>query len=487
MEEKHKIQRIYDDIVSKLNYELKYANERVALVNELIGNLDKNNWICELLSYEEIINRVHKKKDSPLAEDQLLDKLFDQISEYLNHPKFKDKDDEELYQRMIKEKKAIESKGLRKRTIEDQVRLNELYQKIQKYHRNLIIRNKNTNKRVESYGDIAAREEVGDFIHTEEGLSRAKKIIRKYKRDDLPSDYWDVMFPKYMYDNLPKKFLSYNKIVDGKKLRKEIYEQFKKEIEYLKNLLGYNIKDKEARKKYVNQLLKIWEDQGINAKKKYAVTKAMYNNLVSDFHEATKILVHEVDFGGAGNHGTGYGISSDTWYTDGEGNIRDVSKNWIRLNDLNTYRGLILYYKDLKDKYKDNQQSDIWALIFVFEELIKSADFTPEEKFVLDAVFDAVPQQEIIREFEVNGFKSITKYRLSNLINNIIPNKLLNTYLNQVEEWLYTDKLKGIYKKCSKCGEVKLLNERYFRKQKDCKDGFRPECRICEQSAKKPK
>ncbi|WP_207653302.1 hypothetical protein [Clostridium cochlearium] len=40
--------------------------------------------------------------------------------------------------------------------------------------------------------------------------------------------------------------------------------------------------------------------------------------------------------------------------------------------------------------------------------------------------------------------------------------------------------------KGSKCGEIKIANERHFRKRSDNKgDGFRNECRICEKNSKK--
>lgn len=74
-----------------------------------------------------------------------------------------------------------------------------------------------------------------------------------------------------------------------------------------------------------------------------------------------------------------------------------------------------------------------------------------------------------------------------------ICRRLFETYKNQYSIWLETSeviKLKptDVFKQCSKCGEYKLSNKKYFRVRCDDKgDGFRTECRQCEVVAKNVK
>lgn len=51
--------------------------------------------------------------------------------------------------------------------------------------------------------------------------------------------------------------------------------------------------------------------------------------------------------------------------------------------------------------------------------------------------------------------------------------------------WVSNAVLKEQSKACSTCEKSLPLKEKYFRKQEDCKDGFRPVCRKCEKSAKR--
>jgi hypothetical protein len=41
---------------------------------------------------------------------------------------------------------------------------------------------------------------------------------------------------------------------------------------------------------------------------------------------------------------------------------------------------------------------------------------------------------------------------------------------------------KGTYKKCSRCGQIKLANNKYFSINKTSKDGFYSICKCCRNS-----
>lgn len=64
---------------------------------------------------------------------------------------------------------------------------------------------------------------------------------------------------------------------------------------------------------------------------------------------------------------------------------------------------------------------------------------------------------------------------------NSLVDKVMDKYEETYEDYYFTYIARGTYKTCSKCNDVKLANERYFRKRSDGKgDGYRNECRKCE-------
>jgi hypothetical protein len=65
---------------------------------------------------------------------------------------------------------------------------------------------------------------------------------------------------------------------------------------------------------------------------------------------------------------------------------------------------------------------------------------------------------------------------------NIILDKIVKFYEDDYEEWFYTFKVKGKYKKCSKCGKIYLANKKYFRKDTTRKDGLDIYCKLCRKS-----
>ena len=481
------------EIIDKLDYTLKYADDRKKLVDEL---LKKNAWVYDLVSSTNVMSRVNKKKTSPLAEEQLIDSLFNYLSTYINQPKFKNEIDEMKYNQLLQKQKEMESKKKPNKTNQSFDELEKLVSKIQSYHHKLI---KDRNKqlyeegkkindfkysikgdtKIELVGNMDKREMYGDFTNSQE-LEHRRKQVKVIKKKDIPPFYWDKMY----------------KNKSAALFRKEMLESIKKDMDKLHSYLGYNIKNLEERNVYIDNLIeKLDEMSKKNSNKdkykklklkfpsgqrQYQIIKEMYNNLKRTYEIAKEKLTDEIKIIRKVYDSTHYDINSDTWYVDENKNIVELSKNLVLLSDINTYRGLILHYKDLKDKYEDKFDSDIWALIFTFEDLLKNTYFTYDEKFVLDCLFDNMNQTQIRKKYNKINVKQMTNYRVSNLINNIIPKKILNTYLNSVEDWLYTYKLKGKYKTCSKCGEVKLIsNDRYFTKDPSRNDGFFPYCKAC--------
>jgi predicted DNA-binding protein (UPF0251 family) len=61
---------------------------------------------------------------------------------------------------------------------------------------------------------------------------------------------------------------------------------------------------------------------------------------------------------------------------------------------------------------------------------------------------------------------------------NSICKRIVDKYKEQYEDWLYLNYLRGEYKRCSKCGEIKLISS--FNKDASRRDGYKYICRKCE-------
>jgi hypothetical protein len=487
------VQKVYTNINKKLDYDLRYGDDRVRLVKQLI---EDNQWIYDLKSSNRVIAKEIKKKNSFLAENQRFDNILDKVATYIVFAKFKNEQDELEYKQKIEEKNELEQKGIRKRTVKEEDKLRELINQITTCHHKLVKKIIKFPERIELTDNVAKREEKGDFVVTEEMKERTKKAKFSHRKDNIPDEYWDKMYPSERKNLIPFYDAdihneSLNKSVLAKEFRKETLKQMKNDLDQLAKYLGLDITDKDKKRLHIKNLRQhlndLFKDSEIDGDRRYNIIRKMYTDLKADYEEAKRILTDELRVN-ADKCSTVYAIDSDTWYENENGEIIEVSKNRVLMSDANTYKGLILTYKDLKDKYNDKQDSDIWALLIDFEKVLENTKFTNEEQFVLSVVLDGYSQKQIRDMYKKLNMGKMNERRISNMINNTIPNKLLNTYLEMIDEWLYTYKIKGKYKRCNVCNEIKLIsNDRYFRKDPLGKDGYRSQCRKCEILAKNRK
>ena len=82
------------------------------------------------------------------------------------------------------------------------------------------------------------------------------------------------------------------------------------------------------------------------------------------------------------------------------------------------------------------------------------------------------------------GIKHSLEY-ISSLWRNKIPKLIASTAEDQYLDNYYLNIEKGKYKKCSRCGQIKLAHNKYFSKNKTSKDGFYSICKVCRNSKAK--
>jgi len=81
------------------------------------------------------------------------------------------------------------------------------------------------------------------------------------------------------------------------------------------------------------------------------------------------------------------------------------------------------------------------------------------------------------------GIKHSVEY-ISSLWRNKIPGLIASAAEDQFLNWHYTQVERGKFKRCSRCGEIKLAHNKYFSKNKTSKDGFYSICKCCRNKKK---
>ena len=89
--------------------------------------------------------------------------------------------------------------------------------------------------------------------------------------------------------------------------------------------------------------------------------------------------------------------------------------------------------------------------------------------------------QELL--FEKYGIKHSVEY-ISSLWRNKIPKLSGEQATNDYLMWYYTHQEYGKWKKCSRCGQIKLAHNNFFSKNKTSKDGFYSICKCCRNKKK---
>ncbi len=144
-------------------------------------------------------------------------------------------------------------------------------------------------------------------------------------------------------------------------------------------------------------------------------------------------------------------------------------------------------YSKLKMDSYSNFEKDTYFFMEAFDELCTIAlkDYPLYDKIVemkIDGRQNVEIQQQLEAEF---GIKHSLEY-ISSLWRKKIPGLIASAAEDQYLDWYYLNIEKGKYKRCSRCGEIKLAHNKYFSKNKTSKDGFYSICKCCRNKKKVP-
>ena len=143
-------------------------------------------------------------------------------------------------------------------------------------------------------------------------------------------------------------------------------------------------------------------------------------------------------------------------------------------------------YSKLKEESWDKFNNDIkWAL-FDLENLIENyiKNKYPLYYDLIIYKIDGLQNTEIQSLLEeAYGIKHSVEY-ISSLWRNKIPKLIAEAELDEWLVWHYTFEERGQWKKCTKCGQIKLAHNRFFSYNKTSKDKFYSICKACRNKKK---
>ena len=142
---------------------------------------------------------------------------------------------------------------------------------------------------------------------------------------------------------------------------------------------------------------------------------------------------------------------------------------------------LLCNYSLLKEESYGNFMNDCYYLMQDLDNLVERTlkDKYPLYYDLLIYKIDGKQNTEIQELLDKDwGIKHSIEY-ISSLWRNKIPKLIAEQAKEDYIMWYYTTQEHGQWKKCSRCGQIKLAHNRFFSKNKTSKDGFYSICKDC--------
>lgn len=147
---------------------------------------------------------------------------------------------------------------------------------------------------------------------------------------------------------------------------------------------------------------------------------------------------------------------------------------------------ILCNYSKLKQDSYEAFQGDTWYLMRDFDSISDRAlrPYPLYERLV-DLKIDGLQNLDIQKKLEEEfGIKHSVEY-ISSLWRNKIPKLLASTAEDDFLNYYYLEIERGKYKKCSRCGQIKLAHNKYFSKNKTSRDGWYSICKACRNAKNK--
>ena len=233
--------------------------------------------------------------------------------------------------------------------------------------------------------------------------------------------------------------------------------------------------------KQVREAIEMWEKRlkTASGRDAYIIKKAIIDlrkdqYIIKNAYRKPVVTMHA-------SHATHYTpLDTEEKVVDGE-----IVYSGISFMDYKICSAVLCNYSKLKAAGEGNFMSDTWYLMEDFDRVCGGAlkDYPYYERLV-EYKIDGKQNLEIQELLQVEfGIKHSIEY-ISSLWRNKIPKLIADYAEDEFLDWWYLTQEKGKYKKCSRCGQLKLAHNKYFSKNKTSKDGWYSICKCCRNKKK---
>lgn len=172
-------------------------------------------------------------------------------------------------------------------------------------------------------------------------------------------------------------------------------------------------------------------------------------------------------------------FDDNIWINKENGEVE--SNSLINLYNPKHIAAILANYSSLKEDAYGKFEDD---MIYILEELEENAENALSQNFPMlydililkvDGISNADIRQTLLEKY---GTTYSPEY-ISNLWKNKIPKLIAQKAKERYLLWYYTNVEKGHWKKCNKCGQIKLAHNFFFSKNKSSRDGYYSICKEC--------
>ena len=172
----------------------------------------------------------------------------------------------------------------------------------------------------------------------------------------------------------------------------------------------------------------------------------------------------------------------ESYSIDANGNIQPEGFSLCNPTVVTT---ILCSYSKLKQDAWDDFEGDLWYMMQDFDRVSAQAlaDYPIFDR-IATLKIDGRTNLEIQKDLMDNFDKKYSLEYISSLWRKKIPNLIADQATENLLQWHYTVVEKGKFKKCSRCGQIKLAHNRYFSKNMTSKDGWYSICKCCRNKKK---
>lgn len=143
-------------------------------------------------------------------------------------------------------------------------------------------------------------------------------------------------------------------------------------------------------------------------------------------------------------------------------------------------QAILCNYSKLKQNSWGDFEGDIYFLMEDFDNVASMAlAGEPILEKIVECKVDGRQNADIQIILEEEFGKKHSLEYISSLWRNKIPQLIADKASELLLDWHYLQVEKGKYKKCNRCGQIKLAHGKYFSKNKTSKDGWYSICKSC--------